>query len=119
MKKALIFLSLLLILSGYFFTIADELQIPVEENPVEILPNLIPPPNPELTNTPFGYATQIPSLRPLADQKGIFFGTAVQSKLIYSDAQYNLILQREFNMITPEDEMKMCETWPTRGKFNF
>ncbi|MEY9876779.1 endo-1,4-beta-xylanase [Streptacidiphilus sp. MAP12-33] len=49
---------------------------------------------------------------------GRYFGTAAASGRL-GDSTYSSILDREFNMITPENEMKWDTTEPSRGSFNF
>ncbi|MER7668301.1 non-reducing end alpha-L-arabinofuranosidase family hydrolase, partial [Kitasatospora sp. NPDC096128] len=49
---------------------------------------------------------------------GRYFGTAVSSGRL-GDPTYSTILDREFNAITPENEMKWDTTEPSRGSFNF
>src|SRR3954449_5905267 len=49
---------------------------------------------------------------------GRYFGTAVADGRL-GDSTYAGILDREFNMITPENEMKWDTTEPSRGSFNF
>jgi endo-1,4-beta-xylanase len=49
---------------------------------------------------------------------GRYFGTAVAAYKL-SDSVYSGILDREFNMITPENEMKWDATEPSQGQFNF
>ncbi|WP_328930120.1 non-reducing end alpha-L-arabinofuranosidase family hydrolase [Streptomyces sp. NBC_00190] len=49
---------------------------------------------------------------------GRYFGTAVASGRL-GDSTYSTILDREFNMVTPENEMKWDATEPSRGSFNF
>jgi endo-1,4-beta-xylanase len=53
-----------------------------------------------------------------AAQSGRYFGTAVAAGRL-GDSTYSTILDREFNMITPENEMKWDTTEPSRGNFNF
>ncbi|MFI0723564.1 endo-1,4-beta-xylanase [Streptomyces sp. NPDC021224] len=53
-----------------------------------------------------------------ANQSGRYFGTAVAAGRL-GDSTYSTILDREFNMITPENEMKWDTTEPSRGNFNF
>ena len=53
-----------------------------------------------------------------AAQSGRYFGTAVAAGRL-GDSQYTGILDREFNMITPEYEMKWDTIEPSRNGFNF
>ncbi len=53
-----------------------------------------------------------------ASGSGRYFGTAVAAGRL-GDSTYSTILDREFNMITPENEMKWDTTEPSRGNFNF
>src|SRR5581483_3205043 len=53
-----------------------------------------------------------------AAESGRYFGTAVAAGKL-GDSTYSTILDREFNMITPENEMKWDTTEPSRGSFNF
>ena len=53
-----------------------------------------------------------------AAASGRYFGTAVAAGRL-GDSTYSTILDREFNMITPENEMKWDTTEPSRGSFNF
>ncbi len=49
---------------------------------------------------------------------GRYFGTAVAGGRL-GDSTYATVLDREFNTITPENEMKWDTTEPSRGAFNF
>ncbi|MFC5665269.1 non-reducing end alpha-L-arabinofuranosidase family hydrolase [Kitasatospora misakiensis] len=49
---------------------------------------------------------------------GRYFGTAVAAGRL-GDSTYAGILDREFNMVTPENEMKWDAIEPSRGTFNF
>lgn len=58
------------------------------------------------------------SLRALAEKNDIFIGTAVFTYHLSDPTHYDIVA-REFNMLTPENEAKMCELQPERGKFDF
>src|SRR5512138_2199058 len=53
-----------------------------------------------------------------AAERGRYFGTAVAAGKL-GDATYSTILAREFNMVTPENEMKWDATEPARNSFTF
>ncbi|MDG4781868.1 endo-1,4-beta-xylanase [Micromonospora sp. WMMD961] len=53
-----------------------------------------------------------------AAEKGRYFGAAVAAYKL-SDSAYTTILNREFNSVTPENEMKMNATEPQQGRFSF
>ncbi|MER7457425.1 endo-1,4-beta-xylanase [Micromonospora sp. NPDC126480] len=53
-----------------------------------------------------------------AAEKGRYFGAAVAANKL-SDSTYVGILNREFNSVTPENEMKIDATEPQQGQFNF
>ncbi|WP_369260804.1 non-reducing end alpha-L-arabinofuranosidase family hydrolase [Streptomyces sp. R35] len=59
-----------------------------------------------------------PTLAAAAAGSGRYFGTAVSSGRL-GDSTYSTILDREFDMITPENEMKWDTVEPSRGNFNF
>ncbi|MBO3751257.1 endo-1,4-beta-xylanase [Streptosporangiaceae bacterium NEAU-GS5] len=53
-----------------------------------------------------------------AEQSGRYFGTAISTAHL-GDSQYTTIAGREFDMVTPENEMKIDATEPNQGQFNF
>ncbi|GAA3389864.1 non-reducing end alpha-L-arabinofuranosidase family hydrolase [Streptomyces roseoviridis] len=53
-----------------------------------------------------------------AAPSGRYFGTAVAAGRL-GDPAYTAIVDREFTMITPENEMKWDATEPSRGRFTF
>src|SRR5438105_520816 len=53
-----------------------------------------------------------------AAQSGRYFGTAIAAGRL-NDSAYTTIANREFNMITPENEMKPDATEPQQNVFNF
>jgi endo-1,4-beta-xylanase len=53
-----------------------------------------------------------------AARDGRVFGTAVAASKL-SDSAYTTILDREFNAVTPENEMKIDATEPSRGSFSY
>jgi endo-1,4-beta-xylanase len=53
-----------------------------------------------------------------AAQSGRYFGTAIAAGRL-SDSAYTTIANREFNMITAENEMKQDATEPNQNQFNF
>ncbi|MEV0624872.1 endo-1,4-beta-xylanase [Nonomuraea wenchangensis] len=70
------------------------------------------------------FATAIPAdaaastLGAAAAQSGRYFGTAIAAGKL-GDSAYTTIANREFNMVTAENEMKIDATEPNRGQFNF
>jgi endo-1,4-beta-xylanase len=53
-----------------------------------------------------------------AAEKGRYFGAAVSAGKL-GDSTYTGILNREFNSITPENEMKWDATEPSQGRFTY
>src|SRR3954465_9762452 len=51
-------------------------------------------------------------------QSGRYFGTAISAGKL-NDSAYTTIAAREFNMVTPENEMKPDATEPNQNQFNF
>ncbi|WP_084557430.1 endo-1,4-beta-xylanase [Hamadaea tsunoensis] len=65
-----------------------------------------------------GTAAAASTLGAQAATSGRYFGTAVAAGKL-GNSTYASILDREFNMITPENEMKWDTIEPSRGSFNF
>ncbi|WP_391858430.1 non-reducing end alpha-L-arabinofuranosidase family hydrolase [Streptomyces rugosispiralis] len=63
-------------------------------------------------------SAQASTLGAQAAQSGRYFGAAVAAGKL-GDGTYSTILNREFNMVTPENEMKWDTTERSRGSFNF
>lgn len=60
-----------------------------------------------------------PSLRDLAEERGILIGTAVEYDPLDSDATYASVLAQHYNMVIPANEMKMRALRPTPDEFTF
>ncbi|MCC2335811.1 endo-1,4-beta-xylanase [Cellulomonas wangsupingiae] len=58
------------------------------------------------------------TLQAAAAESGRYFGTAIAASRL-NDGTYTNIANREFNMITAENEMKMDAMQPNRGQFNW
>ncbi|GAA1859328.1 endo-1,4-beta-xylanase [Myceligenerans crystallogenes] len=58
------------------------------------------------------------TLQAAAAESGRYFGTALAASRL-SDSTYSTIANREFNMITAENEMKMDATEPSQNQFNY
>ncbi len=59
------------------------------------------------------------TLRVLADERGIEFGTAVAADPLMTNDTYAEVLAREFNAVTPENAMKWSPLRPSRDEFTF
>jgi len=60
-----------------------------------------------------------PTLRSLADARGVKIGTALAANHLSADATYASIGAAQFNSVTPENEMKWGVVEPNRGQFNW
>uniref|UniRef100_UPI00200FDC10 endo-1,4-beta-xylanase n=1 Tax=Sphaerisporangium perillae TaxID=2935860 RepID=UPI00200FDC10 len=67
---------------------------------------------------PVPSAAAASTLGAAAAQSGRYFGTAIAAGKL-GDSAYTTIANREFNMVTAENEMKIDATEPNRGQFNF
>jgi endo-1,4-beta-xylanase len=65
-----------------------------------------------------GNANAATTLGASAQATGRYFGTAVAAYKL-SDSVYSTILDREFDMITPENEMKWDATEPSQNSFSY
>src|SRR5512147_225476 len=63
-------------------------------------------------------AASATTLGAAAAQSGRYFGTAIAAGRL-GDSAYTTIAAREFNMVTPENEMKPDATEPQQNQFNF
>ncbi len=64
-------------------------------------------------------AVQPAPLRDLADKQNFHIGAAVAIPALKNDPTYADTLAREFNIVTPENVMKMETLQPQRGHFDF
>lgn len=67
----------------------------------------------------FPQAASATTLRQAADARGFLIGSAGSIWRFTSDANYQNTLANEFNMTTPENELKWVATEPQQGQFNF
>ncbi|BEL04586.1 endo-1,4-beta-xylanase [Actinoplanes sichuanensis] len=65
-----------------------------------------------------GTAEAATTLGASAAEKGRYFGAAIAAGRL-GDSTYTGILTREFNSVTPENEMKWDATEPSQGRFTF
>ncbi|MFS8097505.1 endo-1,4-beta-xylanase [Lentzea alba] len=56
---------------------------------------------------------------PLKDITTRYVGSAVAAQHLNSEADYRSVLTREFDSVTPENEMKWAVVEPNRGQFNW
>ncbi len=60
-----------------------------------------------------------PSLRDLANRKGLAFGTAVRESALSTDSPYSSTVASQFNLVVPENELKWDALEPQQGTFDF
>lgn len=60
-----------------------------------------------------------PTLRDLAKGAGVFIGPAVGYNQLLQDPMYGPVLAREFNILTPENDMKWGPIHPARNQYQF
>ncbi|WP_433422580.1 endo-1,4-beta-xylanase [Microtetraspora malaysiensis] len=65
-----------------------------------------------------GPASAASGLGQLAAAQGRYFGTALANNHL-GESAYATVADREFNSVTPENEMKWDATEPSRGSFNY
>ncbi|MER5457138.1 endo-1,4-beta-xylanase [Micromonospora sp. NPDC002389] len=65
-----------------------------------------------------GNASAASTLGASAAERGRYFGTAVAVNRL-NDSAYTTILNREFNQVTAENEMKIDALQPNQGQFNY
>jgi len=58
-------------------------------------------------------------LRELATQRGLWIGPCVASTPLATEPAYAETLRREFNVVTPENDMKWALIHPARGRYDF
>jgi endo-1,4-beta-xylanase len=63
-------------------------------------------------------ASAATTLGAAAAQSGRYYGTAISNGKL-GDSAYTTIAAREFNMVTPENELKIDATEPNQNQFNF
>ena len=67
----------------------------------------------------YAAAPETSSLRSLAGAQGFYMGAAVAVPPLQSNALYGATLSREYNMVVPENVMKMGPLRPSRTTFDF
>lgn len=59
------------------------------------------------------------SLRAMAEQRGIFIGAAASARALRTDLAYRETLAQEFNLLTPENELKFGPLCPHPSAYDF
>lgn len=83
------------------------------------IPSKTPWKSPTITPTRTPWPTGLPALKALAAQRGFYIGTSLQAKFLTRETDYAKIAAREFNVMTPEWEMLMCNIWPEPERYDF
>jgi endo-1,4-beta-xylanase len=73
----------------------------------------------KLTAGPLAQAGSVGSMRSIADQADLKFGTAVNMDVLASNEKYATITSKEFNSVTPENVMKWESVEPSRGNYDW
>ena len=60
-----------------------------------------------------------PTLREVATKRGFLIGTATSGALLTRDAAYAAIVAREFNILTPENDMKWIAIHPASNRYDW
>lgn len=87
--------------------------------PAQALPQEAPLAQASLAAAAPGIGHDYEPLRDAAARSGKTFGFAYAPHIANSDAKYKAIAQREFSMVTAENNMKWDATEPRRGQFTF
>jgi endo-1,4-beta-xylanase len=64
-------------------------------------------------------AIQDNNLEAYSKKRNILIGTAVRDYALKKDGQYSSIVSKEFNVITPENEMKFSVVHPKKYLYDF
>ncbi|MFF5967907.1 endo-1,4-beta-xylanase [Streptomyces collinus] len=71
------------------------------------------------TTAPKNGTNSIPSLRKLAERSGVVLGSGAVNPAYLDDPQFAKVLPRQFNSLSPENELKWDWVEPERGEFDF
>ena len=74
--------------------------------------------SPSTTNTTIP-STGTTTLRQEAAKKGILFGSGAINPTYLNDSQFAAVLAKQFNSLSPENELKWSEINPTPGHYNW
>lgn len=59
------------------------------------------------------------TLRTIAQEKNFYIGTALDSVPLANDSKYRQVAGKEYNMVTPDFEMKFRPIHPSKNKYDF